>query len=79
MNDKLKWTDTRCTQLESLHRLVRLTRGLNHGSGIVDKIAECEAIADDLTAFHFDPPTTSFLDFINELAIADRTARKDHE
>lgn len=69
------WTDDRCAELEQLRQLLRDVSAINNGSHCLERIARCIEIADALQQTDFTG-RRSFYGFVEDLAIADRSARK---
>lgn len=68
------WTDDRCAELDQLRTLLREVSAIDNGNHCLERIARCIRLADSLTAF--DTGRRVFVGFLEDLAIADRSARK---
>lgn len=66
------WTDDRCAELDSLRELLWKVSGLNSGSGVVQKIIDCEQIARRLLETDYSAPKESFIGFLDKQAIRER-------
>lgn len=70
----MKWTRQRCSQLVDLHKVLQLAGSLNKGSDVVAKIKELEELCSRLRKS--DDTEPSFTNFLNELAVADRSGHE---
>lgn len=63
-----KWTPDRIDELREIAALVQEASMLNRGSGIVNRIMECERLAEKLRNSDLDTPRVSFIQFLYTLA-----------
>ena len=70
MSKKLQWTVERCDQLAELRELVREAGSINRGNMVIERLARCIELAERLNG------RDGFLAFLDDLAIAEREARK---
>lgn len=66
------WTDDRCGELDSFRELLWKVSALNSGSGVIQKMIECEQIAKTLLETNYSAPRDSFLNFLEKQAIKER-------
>lgn len=66
------WDDRRCAELKLLAELVREAGSLDSGNRVLWRIARCIEIAALLSRTDWDTGRRSLLQFLDELAIADR-------
>lgn len=85
MNTPYKWTDRRCQELFDLETLLREVGKINNASHAIERIQACIEfaknqafieLAEKLSNHSFSENETSFLGFLNGLAIADRIAQQ---
>ena len=76
MNTPHAWTDRRCQELFDLETLLREVGKINNASHAIERIQACIEIAEKLSRSSFSDNETSFLGFLNGLAIADRIAQQ---
>ena len=76
MNTPHAWTDRRCQQLFDLETLLREVEKINNASNVIERIQACIKLAEGLNRSSFSENETSFLGFLNGLAIADRIAQQ---
>jgi len=72
MRTRLQWTARRCREHDAFRALCFEAAQLNRGNYVTDRIARCIKLAERLT--RFGDGNTSFMQFLTDLAIADRTA-----
>lgn len=68
----LVWTDDRCQELDDLGTLLREVASINSGSGWIDRIERCIALAEKLNRDDLLKSRDSLHSFLRGLAIADR-------
>ncbi len=66
-----KWTPDRIEELRELSELLNEASALNRGSGVVDRIKNCEIFAEKLRNPDIETPRISFLQFLYTLASED--------
>jgi hypothetical protein len=69
------WTDERCAQFVKLERLVNAVSMLNHGSNFLGQAQECIELADHLRRWDMKTPSASFLHFLRDHIIEDRSTK----
>ncbi|MFO0449592.1 MAG: hypothetical protein ACK52I_13200 [Pseudomonadota bacterium] len=71
-----EWTDRRCQEIFDLETLLREVGKINNASNVIERIQACIELAEKLSRSSFSDNETSFLGFLNGLAIADRIAQQ---
>jgi hypothetical protein len=79
MANELDWTDERCCELAELQQLVSVAGSMNRGSNVVEKIKLLEELAAKLQMSDLRNGRGSFMSFLNDLAIADREAKRAND
>ena len=72
----LQWDDKRCAELGQFERLLHEVLSINKGGQCLERIARCIELAGPLNNFDYKGERMTFRQFLNDLAIADRLARK---
>lgn len=72
----MRWTKSRCKEIDLLRKLLLDISGINHGSNALGKLAACERIAARLTSNNIDQARSSFLQFLVECAAEDRATSR---
>jgi hypothetical protein len=76
MNTPYVWNYRRCQQLFALEKLLLEVGKINNASNVIERIQACIELAEKLSRSSFSDNETSFLGFLNGLAIADRIAQQ---
>lgn len=69
----LIWTERRCDELDRLRQLLIRTVALNRSTNILANLAECIELADGLWSSDYAARHVSFISWLENLAIEDRT------
>lgn len=72
---KLRWTWRRCDEYQILRQLLLEIGTLDHGSGFIDRLKRCIALAKKLNPSSLRGPP-GFLNFLLELSLADAHFRR---
>lgn len=66
----MNWTDERCEQLKLLQHLLNNVSSLNRANNVIGNLICCLADCEELKR-------VAFMNFLNDLAIAERTQAKE--
>jgi len=75
--NNMQWTDERAEQLKTLIFLISMIQGVNHGSRFIENINRAINDAQALLNDDLANNKVSFMQFLTDLCVADRTKQRD--